>query len=88
MRKPIDDSLRKDYLQLIEVIKMRKAILILAASMLLAACSHPVRDERNALRAEFRAHCVNGSDYSPHRCRNIKHKLVVDDLALAYGTAR
>lgn len=66
----------------------RKFIMVLGLALSLTACSHPVRDERNALRLQMRQHCIETHDYSNRHCHQIREKLLIDDLALAYGTAR
>lgn len=62
--------------------------LLLIGLLVVCGCSHPVRDERDALRAEIRAHCIEHEDYSPRLCHQKIHHLMIDDIALAYGTAR
>jgi hypothetical protein len=67
-----------------------KATLLLGF-VLLSACSHPshpIRDERNIFRNEKAEHCIIRQDYTPHACHVLSDRIMVDDLALAYGTAQ
>jgi hypothetical protein len=66
----------------------RKSLVLLALPLLVAACAHPIRDERNTFRNEKAEHCIIRQDYTPHACHVLSDRIMIDDLALAYGSAR
>jgi hypothetical protein len=66
----------------------RKSLVLLAFPLFAAACTHPIRDERNTFRDERGEHCIIRQDYTPYACRVLSDRIMIDDLALAYGTAR